>query len=219
MTRRPETAAPSPGDLVRLLAEAEISIPQGSAEKLSRHAAEMLRWNRSVRLTAITDPEEIGVKHILDSLLLLRFLPFDGRTLDFGSGAGYPGIPLAVALPDAQCWLIESSGKKCAFLREIVRILCLGNVHVVNRRLEGRPDPDLGSFEQIVTRATLPPAKAFALLHRHLSPGGRIFLMAGPGAGDGDSSPLPVGRCIHRRLSFVLPRGMGSRRIHEIRVP
>jgi len=54
----------------------------------------MLRWNRSIRLTAITDPVEVAVKHVVDSLLLLRFAPFPGRILDFGSGAGYPAFLL-----------------------------------------------------------------------------------------------------------------------------
>ncbi len=79
-----------------LLLGAEISVPHGAVGKLLRHAGEMLLWNRAIRLTAITTPEDVAIKHILDSLLLLDFAPFPGRTLDFGSGAGYPGIPLAI---------------------------------------------------------------------------------------------------------------------------
>ena len=89
----------SPDLLREVLAEAGIPAFPGAAEQLALHANEMLRWNRSIRLTAITDPVEVAVKHVADSLLLLRFAPFPGRILDFGSGAGYPGIPLGPVSP------------------------------------------------------------------------------------------------------------------------
>jgi 16S rRNA (guanine527-N7)-methyltransferase len=212
-----------------LLTGAGISLPAGAAEKLVLHAGEMLRWNRSIRLTAITAPEEVAVKHILDSLLLLSFSPFPGRTLDFGSGAGYPGIPLAIALPDARVVLAESSGKKCAFLSHACAALSLRNAEVVRCRLEARNLLPLGRFEQIVTRATLPPVEAAGLLVPYLLPGGRLLLMTGPGerttktckrnasagAPAGDEG-LPPGAIAGRRMSFALPCEMGRREIREI---
>ena len=107
-------------DLLReVLAEAGIPAFPGAVSLLALHANEMLRWNRSIRLTAITDPVEVAVKHVADSLLLLRFAPFPGRILDFGSGAGYPGIPLALYLPGARVTVLEASVKKCAFLSRV----------------------------------------------------------------------------------------------------
>jgi 16S rRNA (guanine527-N7)-methyltransferase len=187
----------------------------------------MLRWNRAVRLTAITAPEDVAIKHILDSLLLLAFAPFPGRTLDFGSGAGYPGIPLAIALPEARMVLLESSGRKCAFLAHIRAMLDLRNVEVVQGRLGGRTPLPLGRFGQIVTRATLPPREAAQLLVPHLHPGGRILLMTGPGeaarlaAGADPGSPegepsLPHGAAHGRRRRFTLPHRKGFREIREI---
>jgi 16S rRNA (guanine527-N7)-methyltransferase len=215
-----EPMAPSAHDLSRLVTEAGLSIPTGAGETLAAHAAEMLRWNRAIRLTAITDPEEVAVKHILDSLLLLHFLPFPGKVLDFGSGAGYPGIPLAVLLPETEFTLLDSSGKKCSFLKEVARKLSLRNVHVLHARLGKRTVPALGRFEHIVTRATLPPVEAFSLLHPFLCPGGRLFLMTGGGtAEEGDPFPIPGEGYSERTASFSLPRGMGTRRIREIRVP
>lgn len=211
--------------LSEVLGEAGILVPEGAVEKLVRHAAEMLRWNRSIRLTAITEPREVAVKHILDSLFLLRFSPFPGRTLDFGSGAGYPGIPLAVALPDSRLVLLEASGKKCAFLSRIRALLDLPNVLVVRGRLDDRTPLPLGRFEQIVTRATLPPAGAAALLAPLLSPGGRLLLMTGPGPGKspaGDPSPgdgSPGGLRPARIDRFDLPHGMGAREIRELQAP
>ncbi len=205
-----------------LLSAAGISVPPGAPEKLVLHAGEMLRWNRSIRLTAITAPEEVAVKHILDSLLLLFFAPFPGRTLDFGSGAGYPGIPLAVALPEAHVVLFESSAKKCAFLSRACALLGLRNAEVVRGRLEARKSPPMGRFERIVTRATLSPPEAARLLGPCLFPEGRLLLMAGPGEADRRGrrgraeEELPPGMREGRRKSFTLPCGMGTREIREI---
>lgn len=213
------TGGLSTGELSRLFEETDLPIPPGAEERLLAHAEVMLQWNKAIRLTAITDPEEVAVKHILDSLFLLHFLPFRGRMLDVGSGAGYPGIPLAIVLPETEFLLLEASGKKCSFLREVVRVLSLDNVHVLNERLGKRPIPGLGRFEQVVTRAAMPPAEAFSLLLPLLWPGGRLFLMTGPGAGEaGEKIPLPRGPVSERTRSFSLPRGMGTRRIREIRV-
>ncbi len=204
-----------------LLSAAGISVPSGAPEKLVLHAEEMLRWNRSIRLTAITAPEEVAVKHILDSLLLLSFAPFPGRTLDFGSGAGYPGIPLAVALPDARVVLFESSAKKCAFLSRACVLLGLRNAEAVRGRLEARKAPP-GRFEQIVTRATMPPPEAASLLGPFLLPEGRLLLMTGPGEADRGAGrgwaekELPHGLREGRHTSFTLPCGMGTREIREI---
>jgi 16S rRNA (guanine527-N7)-methyltransferase len=216
---------PSKGLLAGLIAGAGLSVPPGAEELLLSHAREVLRWNRSIRLTAITAPEEVAVKHILDSLLLLRFSPFPGRILDFGSGAGYPGIPLAVALPGSRVVLLESSGKKCAFLSHALRKLSLGNADVVNARLERRSLPSIGPFEHIVTRGTLPQEKVVPLLLPYLAPGGRFLLMQGPGEGkgkrkkpEGKDSSLQ-GAPQERTVRIELPLAMGSRVIREIPSP
>lgn len=207
--------------LSELLAGVGISLPGEAVMRLGRHAEEMLRWNRSIRLTAITDPAEVAVKHILDSLMLLFFAPFPGGTLDFGSGAGYPGIPLAVALPDAHVVLFESSAKKCAFLSRVCALLALRNAEVVRGRLEPRKPPP-GRFEQIVTRATLPPREAARLLGPCLLPGGRLLLMVGQGesgrrAGQGrPEEELLPGMWEGRRFPFALPYGIGAREILEL---
>jgi 16S rRNA (guanine527-N7)-methyltransferase len=211
----------STAGLSELLGGAGISLPGEAVSQLARHAEEMLRWNRSIRLTAITNPAEVAVKHILDSLMLLSFGPFPGRTLDFGSGAGYPGIPLAVASPDAHMVLFESSAKKCAFLSRVCALLALRNAEVVRGRLEPRKPPP-GRFEQVVTRATLAPREAARLLGPCLLPGGRLLLMVGPGEsgrGAAKGKPeeeLPPGMRKGRRLRFALPKRMGAREIREI---
>lgn len=222
MTEKPQ---PFPAEFLSdLIAGAGLSLPFGSVEKLLAFCAEMLRWNRTHRLTAITRPDEVAVKHIVDSLFLLRFSPFPGRILDFGSGAGLPGIPLAVALPGTRVVLLESSGKKCAFLSHVRARLFLTNIEVVRGRLAaGSRPPFPGMFEHIVTRATLPPGKALPLLLPHLSPGGRILLMTSPGkaegqrASGGELRAAQAGAVAGRVEGFPLPLEMGRREIREYR--
>lgn len=213
----------SPAGLEELLREAGLAIPPGAAETLSLHAREMLRWNRAIRLTAITDPLEVAVKHVVDSLLLLGFGPFPGRTLDFGSGAGYPGIPLAVCAPESRVVLLEATAKKCAFLSRARALIGLSNIEVVCGRLEKRRSLPIGLFGHVITRAAAPAGEAESLLLPYVVPGGRILLMSGPEKGlrrrdEGDAeSPRDARR--ERRERFLLPRGMGEREIREIRVP
>ena len=223
LTSCPEDALPPPAFLAGLIAGAGLSVPMPAVEKILDHAREMLRWNRTIRLTAITEPAEVAVKHILDSLLLLRFSPFPGRILDFGSGGGYPGIPLAVVLPGSRFLLLESSGKKCAFLSHTIRKLSLANAEVVQARLEANRRLPIGTFEHIVTRATLPAGEAVSVLLPYVAKSGRILLMRGPGKrkgkprGEEDIPPRKDGR--ERTVRFELPLRMGSREIREIRTP
>jgi 16S rRNA (guanine527-N7)-methyltransferase len=204
----------SPALLREVLAEAGILAFPGSAELLAIHANEMLRWNRSIRLTAITDPAEVAVKHVADSLLLLRFAPFPGRLLDFGSGAGYPGIPLALYLPGTRITVLEASEKKCAFLSRVRGMLRLSNVDVVQARAEERKRLPLPPQDHIVTRATASAGEVVPLLSPYLADGGRFLFMMGPGAREAAPGGLPG--TVTRRERFHLPRGMGEREIIEI---
>ena len=204
----------SPDLLREILAEAGIPAFPGAPEQLALHAKEMIRWNRSIRLTAITDPVEVAVKHVVDSLLLLRFAPFPGRILDFGSGAGYPGIPLALYLPGARVAVLEASVKKCAFLSRARAMLRLSNLDVVQARVEKRKKLPLVPYDHIVTRATASADEVIPLLSPYLADGGRFLLMLGPAARENVSGDLPG--TVTRRERFHLPRGMGEREIVEI---
>jgi len=127
-----------------------------------RFRDELLKWNEQVNLTAITDPKEIESKHFLDSLSLLSFIPENAKTfVDVGSGAGFPGIPLAIARPDLQVTLIESIGKKAKFLEHIVEFLELQNVEVVTARGE-----DAGKHPDYKEKFDVGTARAVAKLNK-----------------------------------------------------
>ena len=203
------TLSPDADFIEKVLEEAGIK-SCGEAKRLAIHAAEMLRWNRSIRLTAIVDPMEVAIKHIVDSLTLLKFAPFPGKLLDFGSGAGYPGIPLALYLPGTRVSLLESSVKKCAFLSHIRKMLRIENLSVVNARARIGETLPIGKFDDIVTRAAASPDIVFPLLSPYLAEGGRMLFMEGPG------SEREMPGTVVRRERFTLPRGMGEREIVEV---
>ncbi len=213
-------SAPTPELIREVLQEAGLPVFPGAAEKLAAHAQEMSRWNRSIRLTAITDPAEVAVKHVADSLFLLRFAPFPGRLLDFGSGAGYPGIPLALYLPGTHVTLLDASVKKCAFLSRVRGLLGLSNVEVVHGKADPANRLTLPPQDHIVSRATASPSEGIRLLSPYLAEGGRFLFLVGPGkkgskgSAGTDGKNLPGG--ILRRERFRLPRGMGEREILEI---
>lgn len=106
---------------------------------------ELLTWNEKINLTAIKDPEAIRTKHFLDSLTAICEMnnPTPGRLVDVGTGAGFPGIPLKIMLPELKLTLVESVGKKAEFCRHMVEVLKLENVEVLTARAE-----DLGQQTQ-----------------------------------------------------------------------
>lgn len=126
----------------------QLDVPADVQVKLLAYLDLLARWNRTYNLTAVRDPAEMVSRHLLDSLAVLPFVR--GTTLaDLGSGAGLPGIPLAIARPDIRVTLVESSGKKARFLRESVRSLPLANVRVEQSRVQDTT----GKFDTVTARA------------------------------------------------------------------
>jgi len=133
------------------------------------------RWNRAYNLTAVRDPGEMVTRHLLDSLAVLPWVPA-GRLLDAGTGAGLPGVPLAVARPDLHVTLLDSAGKKIRFLNQVRRELDLRNIEPVQARLEDYA-PE-APFDAIVSRAFASLAD-FASAARRLAGGALLLAMKG----------------------------------------
>ena len=145
------------------LAAIRLDVSADAQAKLLAYLDLLARWNRTYNLTAVRDPEEMVSRHLLDSLAVLPLVR--GTTLaDLGSGAGLPGIPLAIARPALQVTLIESNGKKARFLRESVRSLPLANVRVEQSRVQDAT----GKFDTVT-------ARAFASLADMLAWGGHLL--------------------------------------------
>jgi 16S rRNA (guanine527-N7)-methyltransferase len=132
------------------------------------------RWNRSYNLTAIREPGEMVTRHLLDSLAVSPFVS-GPRLLDAGTGAGFPGIPLAISRPDLHVGLLDSAGKKVRFLNHVRRELDLENVETFHQRLEEfQPDKP---FDEVISRAFTSLA-AFATATKQLAPT-RLLAMKG----------------------------------------
>ena len=113
---------------------AALALPAPLCLPLLAYLDELQKWNAAYNLTAVRDPGEMVTRHLLDSLVMHPHVK--GPLLDVGSGAGLPGIPLALALPELRVSVLDSNGKKARFLRHAVRALKLGNVEVVEARVE-----------------------------------------------------------------------------------
>jgi 16S rRNA (guanine527-N7)-methyltransferase len=129
---------PIPAAVAEAIAVMGIELDAGDAERMRAYLGALLAANERFNLTAVTDPAEAWVRHVQDSLTLVPFLASADakRVIDVGSGGGLPGLPLAIAMPDARFTLLEATGKKAAFLEETIAALGLRNARVVNERAE-----------------------------------------------------------------------------------
>ena len=141
------------------------------------------RWNKKIQLIGPAKPAEEVVLHLIDSLAGLRFLDQDqGRFLDLGSGAGLPGIPLAICRPDWKFTLVESRDKKAAFIRNAVRSLGLDNVDVRSIRAGAKGDGlDKKGFDLVSARALGSLKDIFFIARPYIAPSGGFLAYKGPG--------------------------------------
>jgi len=141
-----------------------------------------LLWRLRLSLISVADVRTIVRNHILDCLTVARFIRPGFRVADIGSGAGFPGIPLAIACPDAQVDLIESRRKKANFLREVVRNARLGNAQVIEARAESVGVEFVGVYHIAVSRAVWEIPGLLQVCGKLLQRGGLAVAMKGPKA-------------------------------------
>jgi 16S rRNA (guanine527-N7)-methyltransferase len=153
-----------------------LELPPGAQEKLIVYIELLAKWNQAYNLTAVRDPGQMIARHLLDSLAILPLVR-GPRVLDIGSGAGLPGIPLALARPDLQFALLDSNAKKTRFVIQVVAELGLKNVEVVHSRVENyRP---AAKFDTLIARAFAGIADMLGVSAPLCAPGGRWLAMKG----------------------------------------
>ena len=141
----------------------------------------LLEWNEKINLTAITDPNEVILKHFIDSLTINKYIKENSTLADVGTGAGFPGIPLKILRPDLKITLVDSLNKRINFLNEVINKLNLVNIETVHSRIEdfGKDKKYRESFDFVTARAVA----NLAVLSEYLLPiakvGGQCVCMKG----------------------------------------
>ncbi len=187
-------------------------------QQLMHYLALLERWNRAFNLTAVRDPALMVTRHLLDSLTVLPWLA-KSATIDAGTGAGLPGIPLAVLRPQQSFVLVDSNGKKVRFVRQVLVELGLANVEVVHSRVEQYRN----ASPEVITRAFAALPAMVALAGHLVLPGGRLLAMKGvltdvemagvPPGWISEVVPLDVPGLIEMRQLVILERAAGQRTI------
>ncbi len=152
------------------------TFPEGAAGKFSTLLDELGKWNRRVNLTAVRDPSEMLTAHILDSLVARPLL--HGRTvLDVGTGAGFPGLPLAIAEPERQFTLLDRNNKKIMFVQHMAGLLGLGNVTAIKGRSEDYAPGQ--RFDTVIARALAALPRLVEIAGQHVGEDGVFVALKG----------------------------------------
>ncbi len=154
-----------------------VPLEQAAAERMAAHLALVAKWNKVHNLTAVRDTEQMVVLHVSDSLSVLPSLAGAATVLDVGTGAGFPGIPLAIAIPGMRVSLLDASHKKCSFLEQAKAELGLANVDVVCERVE-RWETER-RYDAVISRAFADLGDFVSQAGHLVSRGGVMFAMKG----------------------------------------
>ncbi len=180
-------------------------------EKLEIYLATLKKWNRVYNLTAIDEDSEIIVKHFLDSLSVNQYIQNSGRILDVGTGAGFPGLILALFNPEKSFVLVDGVSKKISFLQEMIGKLNLKNVIAVHTKVEQYNVAE--QFDIIISRAFADIKKMTKLTSHLIKDGGKFIAMKGPDVmSELDDISLPF---VH--YDITVPFLEGTRKIIEIK--
>lgn len=184
----------------------------------ARHLELIVEANAHFNLTRVVGPREAAIKHVLDSVLPWRLFAGARHIADAGSGAGFPGIPLALVMPDTRFTLIESTQKKEAFLATAIETLELPHVDAVPERAEAYLT--VHAVDIVTARAVAPLSRAIPLFAPALRKGARVLMYKGPDAENEikEARGEPKNAKWNMRIVFdyELPDSLGSRRIVEI---
>lgn len=190
-----------------------LEVPDALAAQLAKHHLLIRKWAQKVNLTAVLEPERAASIHGLDCLLFAElFAPDDSRRVaDIGSGAGFPGIVLALARPKLALTLIEPQRKRASFLKVALAELGRADVKVIEGRLDrvaaGKTPPFRS--EVLVSRATIPPLELAGIAAPYLEPGGELVIASGAGAPSPEALAAASQGSLHfrQRREWLLPEG------------
>ena len=187
--------------LVTGLKQLGVSVPDSDRQRFIAYVRLLAKWNSAYNLTAVRDPEDMITRHVLDSLTLLPYL-HGKHLLDIGSGAGLPGIPLAIARPDLSFTLIDANAKKTRFIVQTIGELGLKNVEVVQERVENYHPAH--KFDTLMSRAFAGIADMLTQSQHLCAPDGRFLAMKGLHPRE-ELTALPAGYAVQEVVALQVP--------------
>jgi len=170
--------------LIKCLEEIDLPLEEHQLSQCETYHDLLLTWNQKINLTAIEDAQEIAVKHFVDSLICAKYLdhPAQDTCIDVGTGAGFPGIPIKILLPEMRLTLLDSLAKRCQFLHTVVSSLALKETSVVHGRAEEKGKEP--AFREQFFLATARAVSSLPVLAEYCLPflrvGGIFFALKGP---------------------------------------
>ncbi|MBK1600910.1 16S rRNA (guanine(527)-N(7))-methyltransferase RsmG [Klebsiella pneumoniae] len=199
--------------LSRLLDEAGISLTDHQKNQLVAYVGLLDKWNKAYNLTSVRDPNEMLVRHILDSIIVAPYLQ-GSRFIDVGTGPGLPGIPLAIVCPESHFTLLDSLGKRVRFLRQVQHELKLDNVTPVQSRVEAFPaEPP---FDGVISRAFASLNDMVSWSHHLPAANGHFYALKGLAQKE-EMESLPEGYDIVEVIELHVPRLEGERHLVVIK--
>ena len=208
--------------LNQTLADFDLSLDDTAVDRFCRYQELLIEWNEKINLTALTEPEDIALKHFADSLMLLKYVDIDKETtvIDVGTGAGFPGMVLKIARPDIHLTLLDSLNNRLAFLETVCDELGFNDVELIHSRAEDGSRTELrDSFDIAVSRAVASLNTLCEYDMPYVKVGGRFIAMKGKGADEelaaAENAISELGGRLSCKHNFVLGSA-GERSIIEI---
>ncbi|MGR5168791.1 16S rRNA (guanine(527)-N(7))-methyltransferase RsmG [Vibrio astriarenae] len=196
--------------LDQLLAQTDLEVSERQREQLVGYVMLLDKWNKAYNLTSVRDPMDMLVKHILDSVVVSKYL--DGeRYIDVGTGPGLPGIPLAIMQPDTSFVLLDSLGKRIRFIKQVIHELKISNVTPVQSRVE-EYDPGEG-FDGVLSRAFASLKDMIEWCHHLPKPDKGVFLALKGQYSEDESAEIPAWCSVTDIKSLQVPELEGERHL------
>lgn len=199
--------------LSRLLDEAGISLTDHQKNQLIAYVDMLHKWNKAYNLTSVRDPNEMLVRHILDSIVVAPHLQGE-RFIDVGTGPGLPGIPLSIVRPESHFTLLDSLGKRVRFLRQVQHELKLENITPVQSRVEEFPSEP--PFDGVISRAFASLDDMLSWCRHLLGENGRFYALKGQ-LPEEEIASLPAAFSVESVVKLRVPQLEGERHLVVIK--
>ena len=196
--------------LAQAIDELGLTLSAQQQRTLLLYLDQLLLWNKAYNLTAITDPVEALIKHIIDCLAIITHLP-PGSLLDIGTGAGLPAVIIAICQPERQCTALDSNQKKIRFIKQISSELGLSNMHPIASRIEAHE----ASYEVVTSRAFASLVDFVEVAQPRLAGNGHLCAMKGKAPSDEELQALSDAWQI-KTIALKVPRLQDSRHLIEL---